>query len=1496
MADSQTLSVILTADSSRFTAAMSEAVAITQAAKAALGDAATQASSSGVIYDQFGNTLEKVAASSQTATAAISEVTAANTAGTAAAERHAEAEGLLGASMGKAETFANSMARAFSVAGVETQVLTDRVFAAAGAFDALAATAGPVALLVGGLMAVGGAVSFIHDSVKEVEDFRDSFNTLGQSVKNAGGNWDAAKGSVESYIDKMEEASQFTRNELIGAFNELYAATHSITKTEELLALATEIATAKHRDLMEVTRSLEDAEAGRGQALVRMFPILKQLREAHGDLGEAMEKLHHEVAGQGIQSMDAYKKSVHDVSVAMDELKRSVGEDWSGIVTAANEGAASVIRSLQGMVNAEHESAGALNNSAHAMAEALKGHWGSAGQAIKAGVVDLSRFIEHALLPDSNVGSGIVSFLRGAGKKGGDEAGADAAQAYADAFARQAVHAMSGQHFGLTDPKAKAAAKSDAEALSAGIHQVEEAFKRQQIGMSGADARLAALGERYSKVSGEANKLADATDRIQDAQRRADEAAEKKAERAGVTAEHKAEREAAKDQADAIHQRIDDLKNEFAQSQITYGAAVAGLRSIRAEYHLTAEQARSVGDAINEVTRQNVQREKEASEHRKMVWEGYYRSLLDHERDLVAHNKETLSEMAAHLQTWVAQHASAYAQIRNQAVAALDEIKSKEYDVWAKAADEWGKQDHQIDEFVDKQIEGSAQATIKQIQDRVKLREETIADAKAELEAMLAYYQAMGEAGAAAAQKVQDAIDKLSEEQIAQAQRVLDEQKRAIDQWADKLTEVIDNVIFKHKSLRDQLKDIWQGIVSDYLAAMVKAGLEHILLPGGTQAGTPSPTAGPGGIPPQGPGSNIWSVIFGGAGTLGGAGGGAANQATQAVQSSTSATTQLDTDIKTLTQAIRDLTASLKNTTSGSGGAGLQFGGSALGFGGGQSGGLITDSNILASAVNAASSYGILGALIGATGAASVISVLPSATGATTSGGGGGGIYAPTPPLQAPADSQFASGGYQPYGTYAYGTQFEGPLLPGGPWVIYNVFAGQSGTATPSYPSITGSNLSSTDASAVNSMLLGAGANSSAVTGEGGGGGGGGAGFGATGGGVASSVLGLGFGGGGGGLAGQLGGGASLSNLKIGGVGLGGVLQSAAIGYTVGSILSSTGLFKGNNDAAVGGAVGGAIGDIAGGPVGGFIGGAIGDVLGSLIGGLFGSHTNAETSPDIYDTERFGTIVADLQGQMGANGQQFYEEASVRQITGGLTGIAFVEMVLAKYGTKENAPPWLQGYWDTLVGMFGISSSGSGRLQFQHNIGEMGVVGAEGASGTFSYLDYGQALATFLQAYASNVGDAGPPAAQYNLSRSGSGGVGLSYQGVYNPTFGTSSSGAPPGPGVPLGIGGGSSLGFGLGGGGQANARSVAGTTFGGIGITSGGSGFGGAGYSQVGGGGNGPAIYVDLRGAQVVGPGGLADIAVTISQALQRLANGEIGGAARFAGSSPALSMYGDW
>jgi len=355
-----------------------------------------------------------------------------------------------------------------------------------------------------------------------------------------------------------------------------------------------------------------------------------------------------------------------------------------------------------------------------------------------------------------------------------------------------------------------------------------------------------------------------------------------------------------------------------------------------------------------------------------------------------------------------------------------------------------------------------------------------------------------------------------------------------------------------------------------------------------------------------------------------------------------------------------------------------------------QGGGGSMGPNATQSALAGASSYGILGALLGTQGASEVIAAISTSGGAaighqTSSAAAGGGSIT----INAPSSAGVASA--------AAGSQASAAA------------SGAGGTSSL----LAGTGAGSTSSRGVTSLYTGAGAMpnawdllSSSFGGFGGGAGGAAGAAAAIGGGPGGINAGLPaaawgstedtsvYGGGFGGASAATPGGATLLSGGGGGLfgsSLGGILSSAIAGDVIGNMLHPH-----NMGSELGGAAGGA---------GAFIGmealmanpaflaalgpyalpaliGAVlvGSLFGSEIGNLFGNHFNPADEPDVYQTQLWGQELADLQGStsgdpMIANGQNFVMDSWTSSNTQGKGWNILMESFVQMFRNNQKVLP-----------------------------------------------------------------------------------------------------------------------------------------------------------------------------------------------------------------------------
>jgi chemotaxis protein histidine kinase CheA len=306
---------------------------------------------------------------------------------------------------------------------------------------------------------------------------------------------------------------------------------------------------------------------------------------------------------------------------------------------------------------------------------------------------------------------------------------------------------------------------------------------------------------------------------------------------------------------------------------------------------------------------------------------------------------------------------------------------------------------------------------------------------------------------------------------------------------------------------------------------------------------------------------------------------------------------------------------------------------------------------------------------------------------------------------------------------------------------------------------------------------------------------------------------------------------------------LSGVLEGAALGSQAASITGGS---------QTGGAIGGALGGILGialhaNPL---IGAGI-DLAAGLIGSLFGPHFSLQDQPDVREPVvngvNYGTFVADMTGHPGTfNGQVISPQAPYNVAGGGQSEMAALQAELAQALKDPNASASLKALTAQLQALEGTDTTNGLGIASEKN--DMFTLNSGQQVNVEQYMAL---VSNFMSQAAAIVPSFSITRTYPNYNRA------LVHGGVPPETPpgttppGTTPPGSTPPPGTrppPPGTG--------SHGPGQGN-----------------------------------DGVYVDMRGAMIVGPGGLAEAANAISTAMQRASQGQIPGAYSNASSLSGVS-----
>ena len=159
--------------------------------------------------------------------------------------------------------------KAFDKADTSTQKLTRSVKTLAKGFL--------------GVFAIQKLVSYSKASVKAFAEDDAAAKSLGMTLKNLGLAYSSNVGTVNGFINRLEAQTGVLDDELRPAMDRLLRATGDVTKSQELLSLALDIAAGTGKSVTQVSQSLQKAYLGQTAALGRLGVGLSKAELATGD-------------------------------------------------------------------------------------------------------------------------------------------------------------------------------------------------------------------------------------------------------------------------------------------------------------------------------------------------------------------------------------------------------------------------------------------------------------------------------------------------------------------------------------------------------------------------------------------------------------------------------------------------------------------------------------------------------------------------------------------------------------------------------------------------------------------------------------------------------------------------------------------------------------------------------------------------------------------------------------------------------------------------------------------------------------------------------------------------------------------------------------------------------------------------------------------------------------------------------------------------------------
>jgi hypothetical protein len=200
--------------------------------------------------------------------------------------------------------------KAFDKAGKATSNLEKNVKSLASAFGIAFSTR--------------AVANFAKASVKAFADDDRAITVLRTNLKNLGLAYQAT--NAEDFIAKLEQQSAILDDQLRPAYAQLSKVTLSTTKTQELMALAVDLARANGLEFTQVINTLSRAYVGNYKGLKQLNIGLTDAELKTKSFAEIQEILIKQSKGAGKAYIETFAGSIDKLSVAGANAKEVIGE------------------------------------------------------------------------------------------------------------------------------------------------------------------------------------------------------------------------------------------------------------------------------------------------------------------------------------------------------------------------------------------------------------------------------------------------------------------------------------------------------------------------------------------------------------------------------------------------------------------------------------------------------------------------------------------------------------------------------------------------------------------------------------------------------------------------------------------------------------------------------------------------------------------------------------------------------------------------------------------------------------------------------------------------------------------------------------------------------------------------------------------------------------------------------------------------------------------
>jgi hypothetical protein len=180
--------------------------------------------------------------------------------------------------------------------------------------------------------ALGAVTAVIGDSVRAAIEDAAAQESLARQIRASTGATDKQVQSVEDYISSLAKSAAISDDEARPAFQKLVVATKDVTKATELMNLATDVAAATGKPLVDVSEALSKGYAGNMKALGALSPEIKAMIKDGASLADVQKVLEANFGGAGEAAANTAAGGMKKLGIAFNETKESIGQAFLPIM------------------------------------------------------------------------------------------------------------------------------------------------------------------------------------------------------------------------------------------------------------------------------------------------------------------------------------------------------------------------------------------------------------------------------------------------------------------------------------------------------------------------------------------------------------------------------------------------------------------------------------------------------------------------------------------------------------------------------------------------------------------------------------------------------------------------------------------------------------------------------------------------------------------------------------------------------------------------------------------------------------------------------------------------------------------------------------------------------------------------------------------------------------------------------------------------------------